>query len=240
MAAREREAAWSPEPVDERLSYWSAPHPGWTPASAGPTGWPERVTSAVVDVPGAPLVLIDPLAPRGNPAFWAWLEARRRARGGLAILLSNRYHGRSAPDILARWPDTPVYGHALTDGHATVPVTHTLSDGEPGPAGTQAVAIAGLDDGELAWRIPASSALFIADAALGRADGTLRLAPPSWLRDSSLYDSIFRPAVERALLGASVILVSHGDGVAKLTFGGKSPELEASGGASSTAGGSST
>ncbi len=226
--------SWQPTALDASLSYWSAPHPGWKPEKGGPDGWPQEVRSAAVDVAGAPLVLIDPLAPVApeDAAFWTWLSARRSARAGLAILLSNRYHGRSAADILTRFPETPVYSAASTDGHATVPVTHAVSDGASAPAGIVAVAIDGLDDGELAWHIPSSRTLYSADALLGTPTG-VRLAPRSWCKDSSTYDPLFLPSIRRLTsLPIDHLLVSHGpfspgDGVAKLTFAAKSAESRA-------------
>jgi hypothetical protein len=219
---------WTPTHLDASLSFWLAPHPGWTPPSDGPLGWPENVAAAAIDRPDAPLVLIDPIAPAaprdpdGAAAFWSWLAERHQARGGLVILLSNRFHGRHAPDVLTRFPGTPVYSAAVTGGRATVAVTHPVTDGDTVPAGIVARAIDGLDDGELAWHIPASRALFFADAVLGTGKA-LRLAPPSWTKDASVYESIFVPSVARLVaLEAEHVIPSHGafetgDGVAKLT-----------------------
>jgi glyoxylase-like metal-dependent hydrolase (beta-lactamase superfamily II) len=218
---------WSPTPIDASLSFWLAPHPGWTPASDKPDGWPEQVASAAVDVAGAPLVLIDPIAPSAtrDPAaasgFWTWLDERQRARGGVAILLSNHFHGRHAPDVLARYPGTPVYAAAVTSGRATVAVTHAVADGDRVSGGVVARTIDGLDDGELAWHIPAARALFFADTVLGTGTG-LRLAPPTWTKDASLYESVFVPSMRRLVaLEAEHVIPSHGafelgGGVAKL------------------------
>jgi hypothetical protein len=218
---------WSPTRIDAAVSYWLAPHPGWTPPSDGPHGWPEQVASVAVDVAGAPLVLIDPIAPteardpEAASAFWAWLDARVAARGGVAVLLSNRFHGRHAPEVVARYPGTPVYAAAITDGRATVAVTHAGTDGQSVSGGVVARAITGLDDGELAWHIPASRTLFFADAVLG--DGAkLRLAPRKWTKDASLYDGVFVPSVARLVaLEAENVVPSHGSfelggGVGKL------------------------
>jgi hypothetical protein len=212
-------AAWQPARVDALVATWTAPHPGWAPEKGGPNGWPEQVASVVVDAGGGePLVLIDPLAPRPGAAadaFWSWLEERRAARGALAILLSNPYHGRSAPEIVARWPETRVHGHPLSHGKATVPVTRTTGDGDVAPGGVVAAAIDGLDDGELAWCIPAARALVFADAVLGAGEGRLRLAPPSWSKDAARYQQVFRGSLRRLLEGEAVerVLVSHGPSV---------------------------
>ena len=209
-------AAWAPTPVDASLAYWRAPHPGWKPENAGPTGWPKDVASAVVDVDGEPLVLIDPLAPPAGPAadaWWQWVDARRAARGGLVILVSNRYHGRSAPELVARWPGTPVYGAAATVGRASVPVTHVIADGDVAPGGIVAQAIDGLDDGEVAWHVQRSHALFVADAVLVDADGKLRPAPPSWCKDPKTYEPVFRPCLDKVLGGVRVVIASHGEAV---------------------------
>ena len=210
------DSRWKPLAIDASLSYWLAPHFGWKPSNDTPDGWPEQVGCVAVDVPGAPLVLVDPIAPNGErdpagaAAFWAWLAGRHAARGGIAILLSNHYHGRHAPEIVAKYPGTRVYAAAITNGKASVGVTDVVGDGDVVPAGIVTRAIDGLDEGELAWHIPGSRALFFADAVLGTPDG-VRLAPPKWARDASLYDSVFVPSVRRLLaLEAEHVIPSHG------------------------------
>jgi glyoxylase-like metal-dependent hydrolase (beta-lactamase superfamily II) len=216
---------WTPTRIDASLSYWLAPHFGWAPTKddGSPTTWPEQVAAAAYDAEGAPFVLIDPIAPRDPDdaaAFWSWVEARGRARGDVALLISNRYHGRHAPEVRARFPRARVYGPESAHGLVNLEVTDRVSDGSVGPAGIVARSIANMEP-EVAWHIPSSRALFFADAVHGSGKG-VKLAPASWCADPAAYESAFVPSVRRlAGLEAEHIIPSHGafepgDGVRKL------------------------
>jgi glyoxylase-like metal-dependent hydrolase (beta-lactamase superfamily II) len=217
---------WTPTRIDAELSFWLAPHFGWTPTrdDGTPTQWPEQVAAAALDREGAPFVLIDPIAPREPAeaaAFWAWVEARGRARRDVAILVSNRYHGRHAPQVLERFPAAHVYAIESVHGLVNLTVTDRLGDGGVAPGGIVARAIENMEDPEVAWHIPSSRALFFGDAVHGAGAG-LKLPPATWCRDPAAFESVLVPSLRRLVaLEAEHVIPSHGafepgGGVAKL------------------------
>lgn len=210
--------------VADGLWRWTAPHSAWTPAADRPDGWGRMVGCVYYEPPGADadaLVLIDPLAPPdATPEadrFWRHLDADVERVGlPIAVLISNRFHSRSAATIAARyaargvtlWGDPAIW--------AALPHLRgrPLRD-EEGPGGVRSFPIEGLEPGETAFYLVPHRALVVADAVIGAGAGRLRVAPESWAADTpegkALYRAAFRASVGRlASLAIDAVLPSHG------------------------------
>ncbi len=209
------------------LWRWSAPHPDWTPDKDRPGGWGERVGSVYYEAPppAEAVVLIDPLAPpdRTDEAerFWAALDRDVfRAGTPLAILVSNRYHGRSVRAIYRRFAGSvgaTVHVPQGAEGRVACDPTHLFRAGDELPGGVESFAIEGLDDPEVAFFLRPHRALVLADAVLGAGGGMVRVAPASWSGGDdggARYASRFRASLERLVgLDARALLTSHGEPV---------------------------
>src|SRR5207244_221099 len=68
-----------------------------------------RVVSFALPSPGR-TVLIDPLAPDDDDAFWTQLDGI--VAGPATVLITIGYHVRSTEAVCARYPGTTVWGHA--------------------------------------------------------------------------------------------------------------------------------
>ena len=176
--------------IAEGLWRWTAPHPDWAPGK----DWPHDVGCVYYEAPEA-VVLIDPLVPADEEErFWRALDGdvERLARP-VAVLLSVRYHERSAETVAAR------YGG-------------TVWRREPGgmlPAGVDALAVDAAD--ETVFWIAEHRALVPGDVLMDE-DG-LRLCPASWLPEGRTLDEV-RQALAPALeLPVERVLVSHGQPV---------------------------
>lgn len=73
------------------LWRWTAPHPDWRP-SESPDAWDQTVGS-VLYTNDEQAVFIDPLLPSDPGPFWAWADARVKARSARP--------GRRRDDVLA-------------------------------------------------------------------------------------------------------------------------------------------
>lgn len=166
------------------LWRWTAPHPGWKPGSS----WDQQV-GCVALRDGDGLLLIDPQAPAGGAeldAFWRWLEGAAHVH----VLLGNRYHERSTPEIVGR--------------------VGARVGGEP-PPGVRVHAVDGLGGEERAFYLPEHRTLVFADAVLGRGGGVVELAPASWSDDPERYARTFRPSLAPlAELDVERVLPAHG------------------------------
>jgi hypothetical protein len=167
------------------LWRWTAPHPGWKPGDS----WDQEVACVAVQ-DGDTLLLIDPLAPpAGSPeeaAFWRWLEGARAVQ----VLLGNRFHERSAPEIVGRVG-------ARVGGEA--------------PPGVKVHAVDGLGGEERAFYLREHQTLVFADAVLGTGDGGLKVAPRSWSEEPARYDLRFRASLLPLLaLRVERVLPAHG------------------------------
>jgi len=176
--------------IAEGLWRWTAPHPDWAPGK----DWPHDVGCVYYEAPEA-VVLIDPLVPADEEErFWRALDGdvERLARP-VAVLLTVRYHQRSAETVAAR------YGG-------------TVWRREPGrmlPAGVDALAVDAADETVL-W-IAEHRALVPGDVLIDE-DG-LRLCPASWLPEGRTLDEVRQVLAPALELPVERVLVSHGQPV---------------------------
>ena len=209
------------------LWRWTAAHPSWKPENDRPDGWGRFVGSVYYEPEAGAesLVLIDPLAPAPESEdaapFWSALE-RDIVRAGLplAILVANRFHGRSVREIYRRFAGSvgaTVHVPRGAEGHVSCDPTHLFGPGEPLPGGVEAHFLEGLVEPEVAFHIRPHRAIVFADAVLGAGNGTVRLAPPSWADGDvgrERYAARFRESVGRLLaLDPVMLLPSHGEPV---------------------------
>jgi hypothetical protein len=180
------------EQIRPGLWRWSAPHPDWQRSERddAPTSWPREV-GCVLHQTHSDAVFIDPLAPRHDPAFWAWADQLCQGRE-VSVLETIHYHRRSREEFLAR------YGATTTAPAGVLPL--------PLPA-----------FGETLHWIAEHRALVPGDTLISGADGELRMCPQSWLDciDRRLTRAALRAALEQALAGLDIelVLVSHGEPV---------------------------
>jgi glyoxylase-like metal-dependent hydrolase (beta-lactamase superfamily II) len=211
--------------LKDGLWRWTAPHPEWQPEKGGPGGWEQQVGCVYYETSGA-TVLIDPLAPAyGTPEaeiFWRHLdEDIARAKARIVVLVSNRYHGRSAAAVRDRYQGrrpVEIWAHEAAKDHLKVPVSHWFADGHGLPAGVRAIPLTTFGPDEVAFYLPEHKALVVADAILGAGKGALRLAPKSWApldeKSQEQYASWFRSEIRSLLdLPIEMVLVSHGEPV---------------------------
>jgi glyoxylase-like metal-dependent hydrolase (beta-lactamase superfamily II) len=167
------------------LWRWTGLHPEWKPSD----DWPEEVGCVYVETGGA-VVLIDPLVPpEDSERFWKALDRDVEGKQ-VRILLTCRWHRRSAKEIAAR------YGVRV---------------GGRAPRGLVAIDVPPMK--ERLWWIPAHGVLVVGDVLLGDEDGGVRLCPDSWFQGRS--DPAAVRGILRVLLDLPVerVLVSHGEPV---------------------------
>jgi len=165
------------------LWRWTAPHPAWTEGS----DWPREVGSVYYEAPEE-IVLFDPQLPTDRAAFLAALDRDVERVGRVAILLTVRWHARSALELAER------YG-----GRLGGPV-----------AGVEELPLPEVE--ETAYWLPAHAALVIGESLFGHGAGGLALCPDTWVegeRRRALRFSL------RSLLELPVerVLVAHGEPV---------------------------
>jgi glyoxylase-like metal-dependent hydrolase (beta-lactamase superfamily II) len=211
--------------IADGLWRWTAPHPEWTPDKDRPGGWGRMVGCVYyepADPPGAPVILIEPLAPPAGTTdgdrFWTALDLDlERARRPVSILLGNSFHLRAAPafrERLASDAGCAVVAHPATIARLGLPGIVPFDAGLS-RAGVEAIPLDALDPGETAFFIREHRALIFSDAVLGAGGGRLAVAPPSWgakgEEAAALYRRCFRSDLKRLLdLDPEVVLPSHG------------------------------
>jgi glyoxylase-like metal-dependent hydrolase (beta-lactamase superfamily II) len=184
--------------INERLFYWSEPHPDWKPNPE----WPEDVGCVLYESPDA-LVLIDPLVRDDlDPAAWSWLDdAAADAKRPVVVLLTAPWHERSARRAADRY-HAPVWVAPSARGRF-----RDLAQLQTIPKGVLAFEPRGVvNEGQVAFFIEAERTLVVAEFFLGTAGGLAVLPPPvthdlrefaEWLHE------LERLPIER-------VLVAHG------------------------------
>lgn len=202
------------EQLRPRLWRWTADHPEWTPADAGPDGWEAEVASFALVEEDA-LVLIDPLVPADDDErFWRALDADVAHHGPPRILLTCAWHARSARTIGDRYPDSRVWAPAsgAKDARERVELHDVFAAGDVLPGDVQVKGTAAGVEEELLW-LPSHAALAAGDVLIGTPGGGVRVCPDSWLdgrtTPAELRDGL-RPLLE---LPIELLLLTHGEPV---------------------------
>lgn len=182
------------------------------------TGWHEEWQDEVGCVyleTGQDVCLFDPLLPPEEPErFWKALDRDvERAGGDVHVLVTVRFHARSAREIVARYGArlwAPSRGRAAVERRVG-PVTNPFRPGDPLPGGVEAF---GTGKGsEVVYWIPEHRALVAGDVLLGDGSGGVRLCPKSWL-PSGIGHPELRLALQPLLeLDVQRLIVSHGEPV---------------------------
>ena len=177
------------------LWTWTAPHPDWTPAEAGPEGWNEDVRSCAV-VTDDELVAIDPM---GLPEELARLADGRT----VSVVLTCAWHRRSAGDYVERLGATV---HSPEPGIERLELpAQPYVVGDELPGGVRAAG--GYYPDEIVLWLPEQRALFAGDAFT---------APPlrfqrSWLPAGIALEQALERVRLLADLPAEVFVVGHGE-----------------------------
>ncbi|HJZ61219.1 MAG TPA: hypothetical protein VKD47_03580 [Miltoncostaeaceae bacterium] len=207
--------------VQPGLWRWTAPHPAWTPADAGPEGWPRDVASVYHEAPDA-VVLVDPIVPDERAEadrFWHALD-RDVERLGLPVrvLLTCRWHVRSAAAVRDRYGRDAVSVRGPDDRGENLEglVDEPFEDGDEPAAGVGVVLTgAPAPDQEAVVVLERPSALVVGDLLIG---GPLRPTPPSWFDRGpdgrEWYAGARVEVLERlAALAPEMVLTAHGEPV---------------------------
>jgi hypothetical protein len=166
------------------LWRWTAPHPDWKEGD----DWEQEVGCVYYETPGT-TVLIDPLVPPERERFFEALDRDVERRGlPVSILLTCKWHERSAVELMER------YGA-----------------GDAPPAGIEPFLVLPEIE-ETLWWLPEQRTLVVGDVLLGAPHG-VRVCPDSWLEGEASPASI--RAALRPLLDLPIerVLVSHGEPV---------------------------
>lgn len=200
------------EQIADGIWSWTARHPEWHPGIFG-----ARVASFALPGDGR-TVLIDPLAPDDEEGFWERLDGV--VSGPVTVLITIGYHVRSADEVCARYPDTPVWGHRNAGRRlAGRSAFHELAPGAT-PPGVRAYHIGRPRRAELPVLVESHAALVFGDAIVGTGDG-LRMwcNEPLNERRLAFYAERFAPTVAPLLAEPfQHVLVTHGPSV---TGGGR-------------------
>jgi glyoxylase-like metal-dependent hydrolase (beta-lactamase superfamily II) len=183
------------EQLRPHLWRWTAPHPDWKPEHAeGGQGWEQEVACAAI-VRDREFVLVDPLVPADDEdRFWRAVDRDVEHHGAPHVVLTVAWHGRSTPEIAARYPGTSVWAH-----------------GDPLPGGL--VAFDARWAPEVVLWSAEHRALITGDVILGGASGGLRLLPDSWLPDNVTRTDVAEALTPLLELPVELVLPAHGEAV---------------------------
>jgi hypothetical protein len=160
------------------LWRWTARHSEWDD---------QIVSSAYLEAPGA-VVLVDPLVPTGEEErFFAALDADvARSYLDVAVVLTNPWHRRSAPDLSQRYDARIFVGF---EG--------------PLPGGLEAYA-GGMQPDDVVLHAPSHRVLFTGDTLVGN-----ELCPEDWLAEGRDHHvACLRQLLQ---LDADLVVPSHGE-----------------------------
>ena len=186
------------------LSWWTAPHPDWTPEDLEDgKGW-EQIVSSYALAADDSLVLFDPLI-----EDWGELDGMVEQHGPPAILITILWHVRSSPEILDRYGGASLWAHepAAEWIGERADYTNTFTVGDPLPGGVEAIHMRRIE--EVAYWLPRHEAVVLGDTILGH-DGRAELCPPTWVRRGERFDAAedaARHLMERA---PKRVLLTHG------------------------------
>jgi hypothetical protein len=188
-----------------RLWYWTAPHPEWTPDSAGENGWEQEVGSyAYISADERTLALIDPLVPAAEEdEFWRALDRDVEHHGPPHVLITCKWHTRSAQQILDRYEGsrTWVYAPALSEASKGTRVTDSFELDDALPAGIEARLV--FDEiHEVAYRLPEYGAVAFGDALAANPGAHVRV----WWADREKLQALLDRPLE-------LLLLTHGEPV---------------------------
>jgi glyoxylase-like metal-dependent hydrolase (beta-lactamase superfamily II) len=122
-----------------------------------------------------------------DPPAWAESDRKQMERLGRpeVVLVTNRNHTRRSRDLAARF-GIPVRIHEADARAVDPPLDGTFRDGDDLPAGLRAITLSGLKSpGETALHVPASDAMILGDALIGRPPGELSLLAPPLVPDAA-------------------------------------------------------
>jgi hypothetical protein len=199
--------------IDEGLWRWTVPHPDWRPEEDALDASYRDVGCVYLETPDA-IVLIDPLVEEGaeGDRFWRALD-RDVARVGapVSVLLTSRWHVRSAAAVQGRYPGAAVLVPAAFADEVDVPGLRRVDPGASLPGGVEFLPTS--RPGQVVAWIPAHRTIVPGDVILGAPAGGLRLLPAEWLAEPAHLGPI-RDAI-RAISERPVerVLVSHGEPV---------------------------
>jgi hypothetical protein len=193
-----------PVALSDALTFWTAPHPAWTPNPE----WPEDVGFATWRSSDA-YVFIDPLV-RDDLDGHAWdpfdLEVSKSQSP--VVLLTAPWHERSVRDVAARY-DAPVWIHPTGRNRlADLPELTAL------PSGVECFVPGGIDQGQVAFHIVPERTLVVAEFFLGTDHG-LQVAPapgtPDLLAFTTSLDRLRDLSIERVLVAHGPSILSGGN-----------------------------
>ncbi|HKY12716.1 MAG TPA: MBL fold metallo-hydrolase [Gaiellaceae bacterium] len=186
------------------LSWWTAPHPDWTPEDLeNGKGW-EQIVSSYALAADDSLVLFDPLI-----EDWGELDRMVERHGPPAILITILWHVRSSPEILDRYEGASLWAHepAAEWIGERVRVTNTFRPGDDLPGGVEAVPMRRIE--EVAYRLPDHDAVVVGDTILRHGDRA-ELCPPTWVRQSETFDAAREAGRGLMTRRPSRLLLTHG------------------------------
>jgi hypothetical protein len=192
------------ERIADGIWRWTARHPEWHPGA-----WGAEVGCYAL-AGGGRTVLIDPLAPEGDPEFWERLDGV--VAGAVVCLITIGYHLRSAEAVCDRYPGATVWGHRNAGRRmADTAAFRELAPGSA-PAGVRAYSIGRPRRAELPVLVESHRALAFGDAVVGT-DAGLRMwcNEPLDGRRLRVYAERFGPTLEPILAEPfDHVLVTHG------------------------------
>jgi glyoxylase-like metal-dependent hydrolase (beta-lactamase superfamily II) len=186
------------------LSWWTGPHPDWTPEDLEDgKGW-EQIVSSYALAADDSLVLFDPLI-----EDWGELDRMVERHGPPAILITILWHVRSSPEILDRYKGASLWAHepAAEWIGERVRVTNTFTPGDDLPGGVEAVPMRRIE--EVAYRLPDHDAVVVGDTILRHGDRA-ELCPPTWVRQSETLDAAREAGRGLMTWRPSRLLLTHG------------------------------